>query len=41
MSSIEVDEAVDLIDVGRGSDVVAVLAVVKVCLFAEAETWVE
>jgi hypothetical protein len=40
VGGVEVDEAVDAVVVGRGRDVVAVLAVVEVGLLAEAEACV-
>ena len=40
VSGVKVDKAVDFVAVGRGGDVVAVLAVFEVSLFAEAEACV-
>ena len=40
VGGVEFDEAVDFVAVGRGADVVSVLAVVEVCLLAVAEACV-
>lgn len=37
---VSIDEAVDLVVVRRGGDVVAVLAIVEICLFAEPQALV-
>jgi hypothetical protein len=41
MRSIRLNEAVYFVDIRRGSDVVAMLAIVKVCLFAKAEAFID